>query len=207
MAASPRFKVYDRDGQYQAACKEPEAAAALLGAIYQGGTVRYGHSAVIFTDGSSDGNAGIVSKRIIPDRFVEWREESIDCAGCGRGQGGPRFHRDEGAEEWIEEERTELAKEGWADRLAKVGEACDCADCPGGTWEYHERSGTKRIPGYVVVRCDCGREVYCAGFTTTCDCGADYNWNGSRLAPRSQWGEETGETLADILGPIEEELC
>jgi hypothetical protein len=49
----------------------------------------------------------------------------------------------------------------------------------------------KRIP---VVRCDCGDEVECRNFTNTCDhCGADYNISGSRLAPREQWGEETGE--------------
>ena len=45
-------------------------------------------------------------------------------------------------------------------------------------------------------------EVKCCGewmevtrrFTTTCDhCGADYNSSGQLLAPRAQWGEETGE--------------
>jgi hypothetical protein len=35
--------------------------------------------------------------------------------------------------------------------------------------------------------------------TNTCECGRDYNWGGQLLAPRSQWGEETGETAADIL--------
>ena len=49
------------------------------------------------------------------------------------------------------------------------------------------------------VRC-CGRRLECAGFTNTCPyCGADYNWAGQRLAPREQWGEETGETAAEIL--------
>lgn len=47
--------------------------------------------------------------------------------------------------------------------------------------------------------CDCGNAVYLGGFTNTCRCGADYNMSGSRLAPRSQWGEETGESAADIL--------
>lgn len=48
--------------------------------------------------------------------------------------------------------------------------------------------------------CDeCGERVCLDGFTNTCDCGADYNMSGQRLADRSQWGEETGETLADIL--------
>jgi hypothetical protein len=46
---------------------------------------------------------------------------------------------------------------------------------------------------------DCGEEVYLDRFTCTCDnCGADYNQSGQRLAPRSQWGEETGEVYSDI---------
>jgi len=50
-----------------------------------------------------------------------------------------------------------------------------------------------------VIKCRCGKEVVCAGFTNTCECGADYNNFGSLLTPRSQWGEETGESLSDIL--------
>ncbi len=46
----------------------------------------------------------------------------------------------------------------------------------------------------------CGAIVELGHFTCTCPgCGADYNWGGQRLAPRSQWGEETGESLSDIL--------
>lgn len=46
----------------------------------------------------------------------------------------------------------------------------------------------------------CGTLVAISGFTNTCDnCGADYNGCGQRLAPREQWGEETGESVADIL--------
>ncbi len=50
-----------------------------------------------------------------------------------------------------------------------------------------------------VIKCHCGSEVVCEGFTNTCFCGADYNFAGQLLAPRSQWGEETGESLSDIL--------
>ena len=51
-----------------------------------------------------------------------------------------------------------------------------------------------------VGRCDCGEKVYLDGFTNTCDrCETDYNQNGQRLASRSCWGEETGESLSDIL--------
>jgi hypothetical protein len=49
------------------------------------------------------------------------------------------------------------------------------------------------------IKCQCGRTLVCDGFTTTCDCGRDYNWSGTLLAPRSCWGEETGETASDIL--------
>jgi hypothetical protein len=49
------------------------------------------------------------------------------------------------------------------------------------------------------ITCDCGRKVWCDGFTNTCECGRDYNWNGTQLAPRSCWGEETGESASDII--------
>ena len=48
--------------------------------------------------------------------------------------------------------------------------------------------------------CDCGRRVRLSGFTNTCEgCGTDYNRSGQRLASREQWGEETDESLSDIL--------
>lgn len=50
-----------------------------------------------------------------------------------------------------------------------------------------------------VGECECGKDVELHGFTNTCECGADYNMSGQLLAPRSQWGEETGESLSDIL--------
>jgi len=58
---------------------------------------------------------------------------------------------------------------------------------------------TYAIPA--VAKCDrCGAHVDLYGFTNTCHgCGADYNMSGDMLADRSQWGEETGESLDDIL--------
>jgi hypothetical protein len=56
-----------------------------------------------------------------------------------------------------------------------------------------------KIFKYNFVTCDCGKKVACTSFTNTCSCGADYSMDGSQLAPRSQWGEETGETLTDIF--------
>jgi hypothetical protein len=49
-------------------------------------------------------------------------------------------------------------------------------------------------------RCVCSAEVYLDRFTNTCSgCGRDYNSAGQELAPREQWGEETGESIEDIL--------
>lgn len=45
-----------------------------------------------------------------------------------------------------------------------------------------------------VCLCDCGRKVtLSSGWANECDCGAEFNGSGQLLAPRSQWGEETGE--------------
>ncbi len=52
----------------------------------------------------------------------------------------------------------------------------------------------ERVEVCAVVQCDCGRKVtLCSGWANECDCGAEYNGSGQLLAPRAQWGEETGE--------------
>lgn len=58
----------------------------------------------------------------------------------------------------------------------------------------------------LMIKCDCGEEVLCARFTNACTCGADYNMSGQRLAPREQWGEETGEHPSDVAMITGEEL-
>lgn len=62
--------------------------------------------------------------------------------------------------------------------------------------ERREHSWTEPAVGI----CDeCSDRVSLGGFTNTCECGADYSGSGQRLAPREFWGEETGESVADIL--------
>ena len=56
---------------------------------------------------------------------------------------------------------------------------------------YYEDKIINRIPAS--LKC-CGTWLELGNFTNTCaSCGADYNSNGSLLAPRHMWGEETGE--------------
>lgn len=49
-------------------------------------------------------------------------------------------------------------------------------------------------------QCDCGEEIFLSRFTNTCPtCGRDYDSAGNELAPREQWGCDTGETVSEIL--------
>jgi hypothetical protein len=49
--------------------------------------------------------------------------------------------------------------------------------------------------------CACGRKVWLYDTDCNqCECGVEYFSNGDPMAPREQWGEETGETLSDIMG-------
>ena len=66
-----------------------------------------------------------------------------------------------------------------------------------------QRDHKKGIPR--VGLCPCGEEIELEGFTNTCDCGRDYNWAGQELAPREQWGEDTGEHWTECVGPFSEE--
>jgi len=64
----------------------------------------------------------------------------------------------------------------------------------------YETWGTRKV---LLIKC-CGHDLACPNFTNTCGtCGADYNSAGSKLAPRSQWGEETGEHWSECIGPFD----
>lgn len=58
MASSPNWKIYDAAGKYQAACKEPEAAAALVAFYGEGATVRYEHRHKVWREGAETVSAG-----------------------------------------------------------------------------------------------------------------------------------------------------
>lgn len=49
-----------------------------------------------------------------------------------------------------------------------------------------------------VVRC-CNSDIQCHGDVACPRCGTEYNSAGQELADRRYWGEETGESLAEIL--------
>jgi hypothetical protein len=71
MARSPEFKIYDAAGAYQAACKEPELAAAVVAVLGEGSTIRHGHLSkdIVWTEGK-DGFAA-ESYDLTRDRILE----------------------------------------------------------------------------------------------------------------------------------------
>lgn len=72
MARSPEFKVYNPEGEYIAAMKHLEDAAAVVALYGEGTTIRYGHTRVLWREGaekfqaqySYDGTAAICRERL-----------------------------------------------------------------------------------------------------------------------------------------------
>lgn len=64
-------------------------------------------------------------------------------------------------------------------------------------WIRHSSrdAGGYKIVG--IIKCDCGAKIELdSGWANECPrCPAEYNGSGQRLAPRSQWGEDTGESF------------
>jgi hypothetical protein len=70
--------------------------------------------------------------------------------------------------------------------------------CIDGTFDVQDEGVSKREwikRTRAVIECQtCKSSVSLRNSTNTCFvCNADYNMSGQMLAPRSQWGEETGE--------------
>jgi len=54
MAGATKWKIYDKAGTYQAACKEVEAAAVLVAFYGDGSTIRSGHSWIMWREGAEE---------------------------------------------------------------------------------------------------------------------------------------------------------
>ena len=58
MSAAPRYKVYTADGEYVAACKYAEDAAAIIASYGNGSQIRDGHKRTVYTEGEHPASAG-----------------------------------------------------------------------------------------------------------------------------------------------------
>lgn len=83
MAASPRFKVYTRNGEYIASTTQPESAAMIVGGYAElGMSIRDGHSHIVWLEGY-DGDAGESYDRVaevIWERIANKSHLSISAA-------------------------------------------------------------------------------------------------------------------------------
>jgi hypothetical protein len=52
MSGSPQWKLYDPQGEYQAASKQIELLAACIGVLGEGATIRQGHSFIVWREGT-----------------------------------------------------------------------------------------------------------------------------------------------------------
>lgn len=73
------------------------------------------------------------------------------------------------------------------------------------TYRYPERGADGPTNTWTCGACGRTCERWRGEGDITCECGAEYNSAGQRLAPREQWGEETGESYADIVNPRDPE--
>lgn len=88
MAGSPKYKVYDNDGQYVAACKFAEDAAILVSIGYPDrGEVRLNHSKVLFVSSpeSSDSYDAIAEQIVRREREVRQVQAAMTSTGTYEG--------------------------------------------------------------------------------------------------------------------------
>ena len=76
--------------------------------------------------------------------------------------------------------------------------------CLNGEYDVIDEGVIKHVYSYIEpgeIDCvNCKETVVLhSSWLNTCECGIDYDGSGNKLAPRSQWGEETGETWYDTL--------
>jgi hypothetical protein len=86
MAGAPAWKIYDGAGKYQAACKEIEAAAALVSFYGLGTTIRHDHGKILWREGREHALAG--DSYDVVERTVTQRLQRLHQEGLTRSYGG-----------------------------------------------------------------------------------------------------------------------
>lgn len=73
MAGTPYIKIYDAQGEYEAACKNWETAAVIVSFLGPGSTIRAGHSKnrTVWTEGNGKDGSAADSYDLCADRCIE----------------------------------------------------------------------------------------------------------------------------------------
>ena len=87
MAASPEYKVYNTAGEYIAACKYGEDAAALVALQGDGAKIKWDHSVVLWTEGAEDQPAGESYDHVRETMHERQRRHNVLVYERNRGAG------------------------------------------------------------------------------------------------------------------------
>lgn len=81
MAGAPRFKVYSADGEYLAATKRPEEAAAVVAMLGVGATIRSGHAKkdIVWHEGRECQGAGDSFDHVAVVVYERLGEQCLQC--------------------------------------------------------------------------------------------------------------------------------
>lgn len=85
MAASPKYKVYTPEKEYEASCKHGEVAAAIVAMLGDGATIRLDHSRILWTEGEEQIPASESYDGVAATLFVRERDGTV-----GVREGEPR---------------------------------------------------------------------------------------------------------------------
>ncbi len=77
MATSPFWKVYDAAGKYEAACKSPETAAAVVSLLGHGATIKGGHGHIVWREGKERISAGDSYDVVAETCHKRWYEYNV----------------------------------------------------------------------------------------------------------------------------------
>ena len=94
--------------------------------------------------------------------------------------------------------------EDWNPILETEAARQNYENCLNGTYEVNgptKETYTRRIWEPAEALCDCGVTIYLHNsLVNSCErCNREYNASGQLLARREQWGDDTGESVSDIL--------
>lgn len=79
MAGTPRFKIFNPQKQYIAACKHLEDAAALAALNGNGATIRDGHSLVVWKEGFEEFSAAESYDRVAEIAWERIKTDNLKC--------------------------------------------------------------------------------------------------------------------------------
>jgi diaminopimelate epimerase len=81
MTGSPKWKVYDADGNYEAACKSGEVAASVVALLGDGAVIKADHRLIVWREGKEEISAAEsydTVARVIAERLIDVARKQVN---------------------------------------------------------------------------------------------------------------------------------